>query len=173
MPTPTVILSLAPGAGYLAANSQNKTVLFNTVSRQNPLLPQQIFGLYYVIKKIFDNDPTYSGIVPACNYLWEIMGRYGLAAQAITGGGGSVTPITPITGYVFRALNDTITADSSTYQNNDLIDARDLGLIIVNDQSFSASKGDFTFNPVGGIVTFVNISLFIDDDITLLFNQKV
>ncbi len=173
MPTVTEILTLAPGAGYLAANNQDKGVLFNNSSRFNPLLPQQIYGIYYVAKKIYDNDQLYPGLVAVCNYLWEIMGRWGLAAQALSGGGGSVTPITPITGYVFRALNDTILADSSTYQNNDLIDGRDLGLIIVNDQTFSASKGDFTFNPVSGTVTFVNISLFTDDDITLLFNQKV
>ncbi len=95
MPTVTEILSLAPGASYLAANQVQKSVLFNNQARLNPLLPQQIYALYFVLKKIYDNDPIYDGLVPTANYLWEIMGRYGIAAQGLTGGGGSVTPVTP------------------------------------------------------------------------------
>lgn len=94
MPTVVEILSLAPGAGYLAANAKNKSVLFGT-GRLNPILPQQIYGIYFIAKKIYDEDPTYDGLVPVCNYLWEVMGRYGIAAQGLSGGGGSVTPITP------------------------------------------------------------------------------
>lgn len=93
MPTPTQVLTLAPGAGYLAFNAIDKGQLFGR-GKLNPILPQQIFGLYYIIKKIYDNDPNYTGMVAACNYLWEIMGRYGVAAQGASGG-GSVSPITP------------------------------------------------------------------------------
>jgi len=95
MPTNAEILSLAPGAGYLAANAKSKSVLFPNFGRLNPILPQQIYALYFVIKKIYDLNPNYSGMTAACLYLWEIMGRYGLAAQGIAGGGGSVPSPTP------------------------------------------------------------------------------
>ena len=95
MPTVTEILDLAPGAGYLAANDKGKSVLFNNFGRLNPVLPQQIYALYFILKKIYDKDPDYSGLIACCNYLWEIMGRYGIQAQSLTGGGGSVPTPTP------------------------------------------------------------------------------
>ncbi len=94
MPTVAEILSAAPGATYLAANAVDKSVLFNK-GRLNPILPQQIYSIYFVLKKIYDLNPTYTGLIPTANYLWEIMGRYGIAAGGISGGGGSVTPILP------------------------------------------------------------------------------
>lgn len=99
MPTNLEILTLAPPSSYLAANDARKSVLFNNFGRLNPILPQQIYALYFIIKKIYDLDPNYSGLTAACNYLWEIMGRYGIQAQGLNGGGGSVTPITPTQGF--------------------------------------------------------------------------
>lgn len=93
MPTPATILSLAPGAGYLSANAVRGSVLFNR-GRLNPILPQQIYALYFILKKIYDKNPNQDGLVPSCNYLWEIMGRYGVAAEGLVGG-GSVSPVTP------------------------------------------------------------------------------
>ena len=61
MPTVTEILHLEPGAGYLAANAKDKSVLYNS-NRLNPILPQQIYALYYIIKKIYDNDANYKGL---------------------------------------------------------------------------------------------------------------
>ena len=94
MPTVVQILQYAPAASYLAANANAKSALFNN-SRVNPILPQQIYALYFVLKKIYNEDPVYDGLVPCANYLWEIMGRYGIQAQGVYGGGGSVTPINP------------------------------------------------------------------------------
>lgn len=95
MPSVAEILGYAPGAGYLAANAQSKSVLFNNGGRLNPLLPQQIYALYFIIQKIYDKDPNYDGLVPATNYLWEIMGRYGIQAQGLTGGGIVPGPASP------------------------------------------------------------------------------
>lgn len=171
MPTPSTILSLAPGAAYLAGNAIAKGQLFPT-NKVNPILPQQIYAVYFILKKIHTLDPTNSALVPCCNYLWELMGRWGVKAQALSGGGGSVAPITPGTGYVYYVLNDTITADSSTYQSSLLVGGRDLGSITVNDQQFMLDR-DFTFNNVTGAITFTTISLFIDDDISIPFNRLV
>lgn len=94
MPTVAQILNLAPGAGYLAANAKVKNSIFNN-GTLNPLLPQQIYALYFILIKIYQEDPVYPGLQACCDYLWEIMGRYGIQAQGLSGG-GSVTPITPI-----------------------------------------------------------------------------
>lgn len=99
MPDNATILSLAPGASYLAANDIQKSVLFNNFGRLNPVLPRQIYALYFVIKKIYDLNQNYTGMSASCNYLWEIMGRYGIAAQGLSGGGGSIAPPTGIQGY--------------------------------------------------------------------------
>lgn len=95
MPNNANILAYAPGASYLAANDVRKSGLYNNSGRTNPILPQQIYAIYFVIKKIYDLDPNYPGMTVACQYLWEIMGRYGLKAIGLTGNGGSVTPINP------------------------------------------------------------------------------
>ena len=97
MTTPTEILGYAPGEDYLANNAVQKSVLFNR-GRLNPILPQQIWGLYYVIQKIYDEDPNYSGLYETSQYLWEIMGRYGIQAQALSGGGVNPGP-TPVQNY--------------------------------------------------------------------------
>ena len=95
MPTNAQILQYAPGASYLAANAVRESGLFDNSARNNPLLPQQIYALYFVIKKIYDLDPTYPGMTALCLYLWEIMGRYGIQAQGLSGGGGSAPSPTP------------------------------------------------------------------------------
>lgn len=95
MPTNAQILQYAPGASYLAANAVRKSGLFDNQGRINPLLPQQIYALYFVIKKIYDIDPNYSGMTAVCLYLWEMMGRYGIQAQGLSGGGGNVPGPTP------------------------------------------------------------------------------
>jgi len=93
MPTNAVIVSNAPIAQVLAANDVAKGNLFG--ARLDPQLPIKIFIVYKIVKKIYDIDPNYSGMTKACLYLWELCGRYGTAAMAYTGGGGSVSPITP------------------------------------------------------------------------------
>jgi len=92
MPTNTIILSNAPIASVLAGNDISKGSLYG--QRIDPLLDQKIYATYFVIKKIYDLDPNYSGMTAACLYLWELMGKYGIQAQAYTGGGGSIAGIT-------------------------------------------------------------------------------
>lgn len=116
------------------------------------------------------SSPT---LIAMGNYLYSLCGMYGLTAQYITGSNGGVAPVSPVNNYKFTSLPDSIVSDSTTYQNSALVSGKDLGVIIVNDQNLQAAKSDFTFDPVTGTVTFVAISLFAGDKITLLFNQKV
>lgn len=100
MATESVILTNAPVACYLAANAIEK----NGISGRGFLddkLPIKIRFLYKFIKKIYDLDPSYTGMYQNCQYLWEVCGIFGVQAMAITNsssGGGSVTPVTPISG---------------------------------------------------------------------------
>lgn len=118
MPTTAEILGYAPGAGYLAANAQNKSVLFNNGGRLNPLLPQQIYALYFIIQKIYDEDPTYTGLYETSQYLWEIMGRYGIQAQGLSGG-GSVPGPTPVQNYPIYITQANFTT-ATLYPNTNL-----------------------------------------------------
>lgn len=119
MPTNAQILQYAPGASYLAANDVRRGSLFDNNSRINPLLPQQIYALYFVIKKIYDLDPTYPGMTANCLYLWEIMGRYGIKAQGLSGAGGSVPSPTPSQGYPIYLTQANFTT-STLYPNTNV-----------------------------------------------------
>lgn len=159
MPTNAEILQLAPIASYLAANDVRKSVLFNNFARLNKLLPQQIYAIYFLTKKIYDLDPNYSGMSAVCNYLWEICGRYGVAAQGITGGGGVVpspTPSTPIkspikiTGadFVSETEWDGANSDSITIQPSYTLQ------VFYNDiQRFLDEGTEWTRNSLGVTIT--------------------
>lgn len=68
-------------------------------------------------------------------------------------------------------FDDTILADSSTYQNDDLVLAKSVKSVIVNGQVYTAKKGDFTFDTITGTITFISISLFSTDTITVMFKK--
>lgn len=112
MPTPAVILSLAPGAAYLAGNAIAKGQLFPS-NKVNPILPKQIYAVYFILNKIYTLDPSNAALVPCCNYLWEIMGRWGVKAQSLSGGGGSVAPVTPGTGTLANAIDWIVSGTAS------------------------------------------------------------
>jgi hypothetical protein len=87
-----IILSNAPIAAVLAGNDIANGSIYG--QRVDPKLDQKIFATYFIIKKIYDLNSTYSGMDTACSYLWELMGKYGIQALSYTGGGGSVAPPT-------------------------------------------------------------------------------
>jgi hypothetical protein len=177
MPTPTIILRNAPISVVLASNEVAKGTLFG--QRLDPSLPEKIYAIYIPIKKIFDIDPNYSGMVAVCNYLWELMGRYGIAAMAYTGGGGEIAPPTSDGYYTYRELSISVDGNSGspiageyTYQNDDLILGKDLSFIIVNNNTESVLYGDFTINFITGTITRQN-QWQTGDVCTIPFNQKI
>lgn len=98
MPTVATTLQLAPGASYLAANAIAKGNLFPT-NKINPKLPQQIYAVYFILNKIYTLDPTNAALPACCNYLWELMGKWGIKAQGLSGSGGNVPPPAGTQGY--------------------------------------------------------------------------
>lgn len=111
---------------------------------------------------------------PMANYLtWLTVPYFNTAKSIITGGGGggSVVPGGG-SGYAYVALPYTITAESTTFQTDDLILGKDLGFLLLNDQSFQLNK-DFNVNYVSGTITFLTMTLFPTDELILPFNKKL
>lgn len=146
MPTVAEILSYAPGASFLSSNYNDKKTMYGGTKHNK--IPAQIYAIYYVAKKIYDNDPLYPGLIPVTNYLWEIMGRWGIEAGKLTGGGGSVTPISP--SLIPDIIDVFITSSSSPIKTGDsVINLSALGWIGFNMQVVRNAVVQST-NPTGG-----------------------
>lgn len=162
MPTVVEILNLAPIASYLAANANDKGTLFRG-GRLNPLLPQQIYAAWYILNKIYDEDPTFDGLIPCSNYLWELMGVYGVRAQGVTGGGGSVTPITPYlrpSELHFEVSGSTPLATGSSEANLSAYGYRGFGvLVVINNVALSTIDAGalyYSWDSTTAILTLFN-----------------
>lgn len=119
MPTNAIILATAPAACVLAGNAISEgSSLFG--KRIDPLLDQKIYATYFIIKKIYDNDPNYAGMDVACQYLWELMGQYGVRGRAYTGGGGMVAPSTTQSSFPIYVTSSDFT-DATNYDNPALL----------------------------------------------------
>lgn len=149
MPTNAIILDNAPIACVLAGNDVAKGSLFG--QRIDPLLPQKIYSTYFVIKKIFDIDPAYDGMTEACIYLWELMGKYGIRAQAYTGGSGVVPSPTPTQGYpIYITQADFTTA--TLYPNANIFGTSII--IYLNEiNRYLIPNDEFTVSSVGVTIT--------------------
>lgn len=175
MPTTQVILNNAPIAAYLAGNAKDKSVLFPSFGRLNPILPQQIYGLYFILNKIFTtnneqnvSDTEYSGMVPCAEYLWEIMGRYGVQAQGISGSGGSAPTPTPVQGFpIYITQADFTTA---TFYPNTNIFGNNI-LIFWNEVNRYLLPSEFTINALGITITAVGFDATSGFDANLIIEK--
>ena len=79
----------------LAANYIAKGSLFGKKIR--PDLAKILYMERMAVEWLYRIDPTNSTIVATGNYLYSLCAQFGLQAQAITAGGGSVSPVTPVT----------------------------------------------------------------------------
>ncbi len=121
MPTVARILQLAPAASYLAANYVDK----KNFLKGGALVPNQsinIYRIYKILKHVYDKDPTYPGLQVRCDYLYELLKRWALAAAAIVDGndGGSVAPPTPggSVAFPFYIFSANFESDGVTYLNS-------------------------------------------------------
>lgn len=167
MPTPTEVLDLAPIAGYLAGNAKGKSVMFPGFARLNPILPQQIYGLYFILKKIYDEDPNYSGLIACTNYLWEIMGRYGIEAQGIAGGGGVAPSPTPVQGYPIYITQDDFTTatlypNTNIFGTNVIIYLNEINRYLIPGTEFTVSSVGITITLGGFDATAGDFNLVIE-----------
>jgi len=156
MPTIARTLELAPVACYLSSNYVSKRKLFGgTIDSTNPA---KIYNVYKILKKIYDLDPTYDGLQVRCDYLYELMKRWALAAVPIVdgGGGGSVSPITPPAGtdiYPFVITEADFEPDGISYNNADIVG--DNLIIFANEytqQWLVASPTTFSYTATGIVI---------------------
>ena len=151
MPNTAEILNLAPAASYLAANQLSKGTLYD-VRKISPILPQQIYALYFIINKIHSIDPNYPGLYAYANYLWEIMIPFGVRAQGIIGGGGSVPSPTPSNQgvYPFVITSADFESDGVSYNNPNIVgDNLELFPNQLNQQFWYAGQGFFVYTSSG------------------------
>lgn len=164
------IINIAKISQYLCIADIEKSYQYGGVDLK---LPNLLYNVRKSIEYWYDLDSTDDTLVATGNYLLALCAPYSLEAQNITSSGGSVSPILPATGYEYYEITDTIIADSTTYTNQLLIGGLSLSFVILNNQLLTAGNGDFSFNNVTGVITFLTVQLFIGDKITIPFNRKL
>lgn len=173
MPTTSEILQLAPISSYLASNAISKGQLFPK-NKLNPILAQQIYAAYFILNKIHSIDPTYPGLDPCAQYLWELMGRYGVQAQSVTGGGGSVPTPTPSNQniYPFSITSADFESDGVSYNNPNIVG--DNLMIFINQfsqQWLLAGEGYFVYTNQGIQITIAGFDANTQD-YTIIIQQN-
>lgn len=149
MPTNAIIIANAPAACVLAGSDISRGSLFG--ARIDPLLDQKIYATYFVIKKIYDLDPNYAGMDVACQYLWEIMSKYGIKALGYSGNGGSVPSPTTTQQYpIYITQADFTTA--TLYPNTNIFGTNII--IYYNEiQRYLIPNVEFTVDSTGVTIT--------------------
>jgi len=158
MPSNAIILANAPVACVLAGNDVAKGQLFG--QRIDPLIAQKIYCEYFKIKKIYDLDPNYTGMSVACQYLWELMGKYGIMAYGYTGG-GYVAPVTP-TQQGFPIYITQLNFTTATFYPNTHLFAIDI-MVFVNEYNRYLVPGtEFTVSTTGLTITEPNFDASVN-----------
>lgn len=87
------IINIAKISQYLAQVDVANGALYG--QRVTPLTPKILFTERTAVEWLYNLDPTNSSLVQTANYLYSLCRGYNLKAQSVTGGGGSVSPVTP------------------------------------------------------------------------------
>lgn len=93
MPTTASIVSIYPVAQYLATIDINKRGLYGGgVDLQ---LPEKIRNIGMSVERIYNDDPTDTTLTSTANYLYALMGKYGMQALRVPELMGYVADIEP------------------------------------------------------------------------------
>lgn len=114
--TPTQIINIARISQYLAGDDVAKGTMFG--ARKIPTSDRLLYMERKAVSWMNDLDPSNSTLRLTSNYLYSLCRGYNLRASAISGGSGSISPITPstfvpapiefiVTGSSFMADGDT------------------------------------------------------------------
>lgn len=151
MPTVQEILNYFPTACVLAGNDVAKSSLNG--QRLDNSLPKKMYAVYFVLNKIYSINSNFIGITAAANYLWELMGKYGIQSMnyQAPSSGNTVIPsaptlskyLIPIKGYNFK---------DATQYDNPLIVGKQLA-IYWNDVSRYLFSTEFALTSTGINIT--------------------
>lgn len=173
LPTITETIEMGDASVYLSSINNAKGKLFGR-RLSSPYSPVQIATVTDALRFQYDGDPTDTTLRGVADYLIWMTGAYGLQARYIISGsgGGAVIPAGGV-GYIYTEISVTISADATTYQNNDMIGGKDLSFVILNNQLLSVANGDFTYSSVTGTLTFLTVQLFTGDKLVIPLNKKL
>jgi len=164
------IILVGKSAMYLSLNEVSENVLWRSRVVKSPD-PTQIAVFTSILQWQQEAFPNEAGTRQLANYNMWLYGKYQLQAQSSAMGGGSV--IIGSGGYVYRVVNDSIVTQSSTYYNAAFIGAKDFGTLTLNNQELSLIRNDFSINTTTGIITNNTGDFFLDDSVSIGFNQKI
>ena len=150
MPTIPEIVSIRPIAQYLAQIDIPKRGLMG--GGRDILLPEKIRLIGRSVQRIYDFDANDSTLQLTGNFLYTLLGIYGLEAMIIEDNAGTVSPIQPSQGgniYPFYIHSNNFESDGKTYLNSRI--AGDLIAIFIDEgsQQFFPST-NFTYVTGGG-----------------------
>lgn len=161
MPTTLRILQITPIAQYLASNAIDKNQLFGN-KNLSPNLPVWIYGIYKILKKIYDIDPAYTGIDQVAKYLYEFIQPFALQAGAIFDGntGGIVpspTPTQQFPIYITQANFTTATfyPNANIFGNNVIIFLNEINRYLIPGSEFTVDATGITIT-LGGFDASIN-----------------
>lgn len=147
-------IAVAKVTSVLASRDIAKGNLFPTVIRTEPRFPLMITTERIIIEGVYNRVPTYPNLQIAADYLYDLCGKYRLAAQAIVdgGGGGSVAPVTPGQPdiYPLYITSTDFEPDGISYDNPDIVG--DNLILFVNEytqQWLPAGASTFSYTPNG------------------------
>lgn len=92
--TVSQIINIAKISQYLAKIDVAKGSLFG--QRIAPNTPQILYAERKAVEWMYNLDPTDSTLTLTANYLYSLCRGYNLKAASISGGGGSVSPVDPV-----------------------------------------------------------------------------
>lgn len=132
------------------------------LSQQGTLADDLDIKLYLTRKDVeyaYAQDPNSANTFQQANYLLSLEAPYLFAAQQITGGGGSITPVIPSTGILFKYLIDVNGGvpdfSNATDYNDPAIVGHNLDLFL-NDINRFLVSGEWFYTPTG-------IRIFLND----------
>lgn len=152
-------IEVAKVTSALASRDIAKGKFFPTLIRTEERFPLMITTERKIIEGIYTRVPSYPNLQLASDYLYDLCGKYQLAAQAIvdSSSGGSIAPVTPGSSgasiYPFVITSDDFEADGVSYNNEDIVG--DNLMIFINEytQQWLLAPTSFVYTPTGIQIT--------------------
>jgi hypothetical protein len=142
------IINIAKISEYLSALDKVRSGLFGGGTPEN--LPNLIYNIRKAVERKYNQLVPDNSLTNTSNYLLAICGKFGFAAQYISGTGGSIVPPTPGGTGVNPYLIKVVSADFATPTRYN--DVRIIGKSLVifwNDISRYLDPSEFTATSTG------------------------
>lgn len=157
MPTVSEIVSIRPIAQYLAQIDIPKKGLYG--GGTDIQLPRKIYLIGKSVQRVFDADPTDDTLELTANFLYTLLGIYGLKALIVDQQQGTISPPEPVlsaTLFPFYIFSANFESDGKTYLNSKIAGVNLSLFINEGSQQFFLSSDHFTVLPGGGFTITVD-----------------